>query len=94
MEQIGQLTEAIKKIEEDVRQIEEDSKTINCYAIFDLIYHSFKCLYDSIKCCFKIKYLITIYMKVHYYNPYKSDKPEKKYYIITKSEKKSMFWTG
>ena len=25
---------------------------------------------------------------VHYYYPYKSDRPEKKYYIITKSEKK------
>ena len=30
-------------------------------------------------------------MKVHYYYPYKSDKPEKKYYIITKSEKKVYF---
>ena len=30
-------------------------------------------------------------MKVHYYYPYKSDKPEKKYYIITKSEKKIYF---
>ena len=28
---------------------------------------------------------------VHYYYPYKSDKPEKKYYIITKSEKKVYF---
>ena len=27
----------------------------------------------------------------HYYYPYKSDKPEKKYYIITKSEKKIYF---
>ena len=26
-----------------------------------------------------------------YYYPYKSDKPEKKYYIITKSEKKIYF---
>ena len=30
-------------------------------------------------------------MKVHYYFPYKSDKPEKKYYIITKTEKKIYF---
>ena len=30
-------------------------------------------------------------MKVHYYYPYKSDRPEKKYYIITKSEKKVYF---
>ena len=30
-------------------------------------------------------------MKLHYYYPYKSDKPEKKYYIITKSEKKIYF---
>ena len=30
-------------------------------------------------------------MKVHYYYPYKSDKPEKKYYIITKPEKKVYF---
>ena len=30
-------------------------------------------------------------MKVNYYYPYKSDKPEKKYYIITKSEKKIYF---
>ena len=30
-------------------------------------------------------------MKVYYYYPYKSDKPEKKYYIITKSEKKVYF---
>ena len=30
-------------------------------------------------------------MKVHYYYPYKSDKPEKKCYIITKSEKKIYF---
>ena len=30
-------------------------------------------------------------MKVHYYYPYKSDKPEKKYYIITKSGKKIYF---
>jgi len=30
-------------------------------------------------------------MKVHYYYPYKSDKPDKKYYIITKSEKKIYF---
>ena len=30
-------------------------------------------------------------MKVHYYYPYKSDKLEKKYYIITKSEKKIYF---
>ena len=26
-----------------------------------------------------------------YYFPYKSDKPEKKYYIVTKSEKKIYF---
>ena len=32
-----------------------------------------------------------LYMKVHYYYPYKSDKPEKKYYIITKTEKKIYF---
>ena len=30
-------------------------------------------------------------MKIHYYYPYKSDKPEKKYYIVTKSEKKIYF---
>ena len=30
-------------------------------------------------------------MKIHYYYPYKSDRPEKKYYIITKSEKKVYF---
>ena len=30
-------------------------------------------------------------MKVHYYYPYKSDKPDKKYYIITKTEKKIYF---
>ncbi len=30
-------------------------------------------------------------MKVHYYYPYKSDKPDKKYYIITKTEKKVYF---
>ena len=30
-------------------------------------------------------------MKVHYYYPYKSDKPEKKYYVITISEKKVYF---
>ena len=30
-------------------------------------------------------------MKVHYYYPYKSAKPEKKNYIITKSEKKVYF---
>ena len=30
-------------------------------------------------------------MKVNYYFPYKSDKPDKKYYIITKSEKKIYF---
>ena len=30
-------------------------------------------------------------MKVHYYYPYKSDKPEKKYYIITKDDKKVYF---
>ncbi len=30
-------------------------------------------------------------MKVHYYYPYKSDKPEKKYYIITKSQKNIYF---
>ena len=30
-------------------------------------------------------------MKINYYYPYKSDKPEKKYYIITKSEKKIYF---
>ena len=30
-------------------------------------------------------------MKLHYYYPYKSDKPEKKYYIITKTEKKIYF---
>ena len=28
---------------------------------------------------------------VHYYYPYKSDRPDKKYYIITKSEKKIYF---
>ena len=32
-----------------------------------------------------------LYMKVHYYYPYKSDKSEKKYYIVTKSEKKVYF---
>jgi len=30
-------------------------------------------------------------MKLHYYYPYVSDKPEKKYYIITKNEKKVYF---
>ena len=39
----------------------------------------------------KLKQKNIIYMKVHYYYPYKSDKPEKKYHIITKSEKKVYF---
>ena len=30
-------------------------------------------------------------MKIHYYYPYKSDRPDKKYYIITQSEKKIYF---
>ena len=30
-------------------------------------------------------------MKVHYYYPYKSDKPDKKYYIITKDNKRVYF---
>ena len=30
-------------------------------------------------------------MTIHYYYPYKSNKPEKKYYIVTKSEKKIYF---
>ena len=30
-------------------------------------------------------------MKVQYYYPYKSDKPEKKYYIITNTNKKIYF---
>ena len=30
-------------------------------------------------------------MKIHYYYPYKSDRPDKKYYIITKAEKKVYF---
>ena len=30
-------------------------------------------------------------MKIHYYYPYKSEKPDKKYYIITKAEKKVYF---
>ena len=28
------------------------------------------------------------------YHPYKSDKPGKKYYIITNDNKKSIFWAG
>ena len=28
------------------------------------------------------------------YYPYKSDKPNKKYYIITTDNKKSLFWSG
>ena len=30
-------------------------------------------------------------MKVHYYYPYRSDRPEKKYYIITKDNKRVYF---
>ena len=30
-------------------------------------------------------------MKLHYYYPYKSEKPDKKYYIVTKNEKKVYF---
>ena len=30
-------------------------------------------------------------MKVHYYYPYKSDRPDKKYYIITKDNKRVYF---
>ena len=30
-------------------------------------------------------------MKVHYYYPYKSDKPDKKYYIINKDNKRVYF---
>ena len=28
------------------------------------------------------------------YYPYKSNKPDKKYYIITNDKKKSLFWSG